>query len=424
MSSPVPTEASRLLLSGFVATLIVWIGLSTFVVINRLLYDRRERRLIGIARELSNPSLMALPNGDRSPSIRRILAGLTRRAVYRMIASTSLPTTVTEMCAAYALDRWGLSQMIRDAAAHRRRRKWRRISALFAVGHIRAAEAHDLLGAAVFDPDPEVADAAIVVLHRLGDRPAAEILVAALRRGTFSRSRIATQLDQFPIAIDDLLRPLLADPQSRVRYWATSLLARYARVPGLAAEIVALTKDSNPPVRKAAIETLGAMSDSVAIPVAVGMLDDSVAYVRSAAISTIARHGALALDPARRRALAASIAPSMADAEWEVRLSAKESLVALGPSTWREVAVHLESSDAFARNGAAEVLQNLGLLDRTVGELGRGGTPSAELVNVLALAFHEGGVPMIDAVVARATADPMQAIDNLLTELRFVGATP
>ena len=42
-----------------------------------------------------------------------------------------------------------------------------------------------------------------------------------------------------------------------------------------------------------------------------------------------------------------------------MRTAAKDALVKLGPTTWHEVAAQLSSPDAFARNGAAEVLQNL-----------------------------------------------------------------
>jgi len=97
-----------------------------------------------------------------------------------------------------------------------------------ALGHIPGLEAHPLLHAAIRDEDPDVATAAAQALFRIGDQAAAVILVSALRGAAVPASRIATYLDLFPIPIGDLLVPLLRDPQCRTRYWAESLLGRYA----------------------------------------------------------------------------------------------------------------------------------------------------------------------------------------------------
>lgn len=420
MLSTVPTTTEALFFDGLVFTFVVWLGSSAFVVINRLLYDHRERRLMAITRELTEPALALLPPLERSPAIRGILSRKSRRALYRMVATPEFPIWVTDICAAYAIEKWGLPRMMLDAATHRRRRKWRRISALFALGHIGAPNVHDLLEVAVFDPDPDVAGAAVVILHRLGDRRAAEILIAALREQSFSSSRIATQLEQFAIPIDDLLRLLLVDPRPHARYWGASLLMRYPGVPGLEAEVAALIGDSDPPVRKAALETLGAMSGAGAVVAAQRLLGDSVAYVRSTAIRSLAQHGTDKGDPASHRALAVAIVPSLADGEWHVRLAAKEALVALGPDIWREVAVQLDSPDEFARNGASEVLQNVCLLDKTMEDFGRGIEPSTELVNVLARAFQEGGHAMVDAAITRLKPEFAPAIENLLAHLRLI----
>ncbi len=406
---------------GFAAMFAVWSGVSAFVVVNRMLYDRRNRRLIGIARSLADPAVAALAPLDRSPAIRQILSRLSRRAVYRMVASTVFPVAVTEVCAAYAIERWGLPQMILDARGQRGRRKWRRISALFALGHIRAAGSHDLLERALFDPDPDVAGAAAVILHRLGDDRAAVILVSALRGGSLTPSRIATHLDQFPIPIHALLRPLLSDPKNGTRYWAASLLSRYPEVDGLAGEIALLVDDTDSQVRKAALATLGAMRSAAVIPTVQRGVGDPVPYVRSTALRSLARYGMRESDTSRRQTFAASIAPSLADAVWEVRLAAKESLVDLGPMTWREAAAQLQSADAFARNGAAEVLQNLGLLDRAIAVIESGSKPDADLLDMLARALHAGGQAMVDAADARSGPRVSGA---LLTHLRIVGAAP
>ena len=275
--------ASSLLLAGFIVALVSWLLVSAYVVVDRFIHDRRERHLIDIARALTDPAVAALPLLDRSPAIRRTLGGLSRRVVYRMVASTDFPLWVTEIFAAYSLEQWGLDRMIDDASAATSRSKWRRVSALFALGHIRPGAEHALLRAAVLDPDREIASAAVVVLHRIGDREAAAILIDALRDASLPPSRIATHLDQFPIPIDDLLRPLLANTLPAMRYWSASLLFRYPNANGIAGEVAALVDDPTPTVRKAALVALGVMDAEVAVPVARRALKDPVAYVRSAA---------------------------------------------------------------------------------------------------------------------------------------------
>ena len=408
---------------GLAVTLLLWVGASASVIVNRVRFDRLEGRLIDIARALADPSVSALPPLVRSPAIHRILSRRTRGAVYRMIASTAFPIWVSEACAAYAIDRWGMPQMLRDAGPHRGRRKWRRISALFALGHIRAGGVHALLEAAIFDPDAEVAGAAGVVLHRLGDWRAAQILIAALRNGSSSRSRIATQLDQHPIAIDELLLPLLTDPRPHARFWGASLMMRYQHTTGLAKAMVTLAADSHPAVRRAALETLSGMGGDAAASTALRSLGDPIAFVRATAVRAVGQWGKAQDDHSVRRAYAVRLSPSLADTSWDVRLATKEALEALGPNVWREVAVALDSPDAFARNGAAEVLQNLRLLDVVMEEWGRGRVPSAEVLDVLTGAFREGGVPMVDAVISRLDPDLAASLAGVLTNLRLLPVT-
>jgi len=391
-----------LVVVGAAVTAALWVAVSAFAVLNRLLYDRRERRLMNITRALTDPEVARLPPLERSPAIERVLALLPRRVIYALVATTAYPAWVTEVCAAYSLEYPGLPRMMRDAAAGARRRRWRRISALFALGHLRVAGIHELLRAAVSDRDADVSAAAMVVLTRLGDRTAAEILVAALQR-THSPSRVATHLDLFPIPVDDLLRPLLRDERPRTRYWAASLLNRYPASPGLSDDIGSLVDDADASVRKVALLTLTAAAGSAAMPHVRRALADPVPYVRSTAIRMIAAQGVLEGEVARR-AHASWIASSLADCQWEVRLAAREALTELGPTVWREAAAQLESADPFARNTAAEVLQNMGVLDMAIAMVERGEPLGEELEQAVGLAFREGGPAMISAAAGRTDA--------------------
>jgi len=358
-------DATEWLIIGFVVTFALWLALSALVVVNRVWYDRHGRR---------------------------------RR------------------------ERRGLPHLLRDAASSRRG-KWRRISALVALAPARPPEFHDLLARAACDRDDDVAGTAVMLLQRLGDRRAAEILVDALRTASYSASRIATQLDLFPQPIDDLLLPLLDDPSPRARYWGASLLARYRGVRDLAPALLGAVNDVDPRVRKAAIATLTELDAALAADAGRARLGDSIGFVRAAAIravGTVAVNG----DARARRAAARLIAPSLADASWDARLAAKESLVQLGADVWPEVAPSLDSTDAFARNSAAEVLQNLGLVDRVIDDVGRGMDPGTELLGVVERAFRAGGPRLIDAAAARTDQRRFPTVDTLLTTLRFVGVNP
>src|SRR6185295_19264922 len=79
-------------------------------------------------------------------------------------------------------------------------------------------------------------------------------------------------------------------------------------------------------------------------------------------------HAARALGDLKRVDLCDRVTPLLADPEWWVRTAAKYALEAMGQEVADRLIPVLSSSDAFARNGAAEVLQNLGILDALITE--------------------------------------------------------
>jgi hypothetical protein len=405
------------LFGGLLATFALWLVLSVLVLVDRWRYERRRRALTEITGRLTSVAADSAPSLAEPSGVARILGRLSRRDVYQLVADPTAPRGVTATYAAYSLHRWGLARMIRDASSTQRRAKWRRIAALFALEHIRADGIHALLERAIADADRDVAFAAVVALRRLGDRRAAEILVGALRMQAYPPSRIATELDRFPIPIGDVLRPLLDDPLRHARYWGASLLRRYSGAAGLGPAIAALAGDADGPVRKAALDTLADVDPSLAVPTATSCLRDPVDFVRSTAVRALARIAITDTDPDARRACARVIAPLLTDATFEVRLATKEALVALGLSVWREVAAGLDSPDRFARNGSAEVLQNLGLIDAVIEELSRDVQPSPEIVRVIERVFVEGGPGMVDAAVARSGPQLAPSAAELLTRL-------
>jgi len=187
MGTAFDARLEPLLVLGFAATAIFWLLLSSWVLVDRALYDRRKRRLVEIGRQLSDPRVAALPDARRASTIGAMLATLPRHEVYRLASNNEISPWVREACAAYSIGRIGAARMLRDAGGTR---KWRRISALHALAYDPPAELHDLLQRALADADPDVASAAATVLQRLGDRRAAEILIGGLREARLPASRI------------------------------------------------------------------------------------------------------------------------------------------------------------------------------------------------------------------------------------------
>jgi HEAT repeat protein len=96
---------------------------------------------------------------------------------------------------------------------------------------------------------------------------------------------------------------------------------------------------------------------------------------------------------------AGKIASLLGDTEWWVRLAAKETLVDMGPSVWRTAAAQLDSNDAFARDGAAEILQNMGILQYLASQAIGAGT-SREHLQLLRKAVAVGGRGFLESALS------------------------
>jgi HEAT repeat protein len=292
----------RLALFVLAIAFAAWIALSLFVVAGRLRYDRRHRGA-----------------SDR-PLSRRQVERLLRRA-------SGQPRT-----------EWG---------------KWRRVSALQRLERARHPAVPRLLRRVLRDPDPKIAAAAIRTLGDVGDEWAIELLVDALRRGEGSRSRIASELERLAPAPGPKLVPLLREGSPAVRFWGATLLRPYPELASSA--LIELTWDSDPNVRAAAVETLGTRGGSAVATALSARLDDREWFVRV--------HAARAVGHVVGVAAAPSLARLLADERWWVRTAAKDALRGLGSDAVPSLLATLAHDDLFARNGAAEVLQDVGFVD-------------------------------------------------------------
>ncbi len=403
--------AASLLAPVFFAVLIVWAALGAAVLSVWSVRARHERRLHAALAWLARASSPS-PE-EAAAALDRTIGALPAGFLIARLAGSSLPGASVRTLSSWLAAR-SRGQLIGWASRTERRSAARRIEAIHVLVQAGCDEALGLLERALTDGDAQVVSAAISLLGALPRREAAQLLVDALRAARCQPSRIATILDRFPLPIGDLLQPLAADPNPVVRFWGATLLSRYATEQGVRDDVAALVRDADPRVRKAAVETIGNMGGEHAATLALGLLGDPVWYVRA--------HAARALGDLGRADLAPHVVPLLADRQWWVRQAAKECLEKMGTDVWRDLVKCLDHPDAFARNAAAEVLQNLGILDSLIVIEATTPHPAPDKVEILRKIAAAGGVRMTSALLERADVLLAQRIHALLDSLGLQAA--
>jgi HEAT repeat protein len=418
------------LIGATIVVALMWVALSAYV----LAVQRRRAAARVTVRSamdaLGVDDVARLPLSERVDRLRPILAGSTRELIMHAAADRDTPANAVEVLAACLLDRWGVESLERDAASHTgARSKWRRMAALrilfrlqeprFAAGWsaTRKSGSLGLLGQAVDGADTDVATVALTLLGSSDNPEAADILFTALkRRGGHPASRVAVHLDRSPLHLADRLRPMLRDDDPVVRLWAAALLARYLGVDGVEHDLAALADDQDPRVRKAAVQSLGQIGDTFAGVVALRLLHDPVPFVRATAARAIGKLG--------RDDLAEDVAALLGDRDWWVRFAAKECLESMGSEIWPVLVRLLDDPDRFVRNGAAEVFQNLGVLDSFIVMEAATDDPAAAKIDLLRRIARAGGLRLTDSLLERVGASLGPRVRQLLVTigLEHVGA--
>jgi HEAT repeat protein len=246
-------------------------------------------------------------------------------------------------------------RLVRRAQGHPRTEwgRWRRVTALQRLEQAHHPAVPRLIRRVLDDPDPTIAAAAIRTLGDIGDEWAIDLLLAALRRGNGQRSRVAAELERLAPLPGAQLLTLLRDWNPIVRFWGATLLRPYPELGG--ATLIELTWDSDPNVRAAAVETLGTRSGHGVGVALLARLDDSEWFVRV--------HAARAAGHVLGAEAAPTIARHLAEERWWVRTAAKDALRGMGSDAVPSLLAILTHDDPFARNGAAEVLQDIGFVD-------------------------------------------------------------
>jgi HEAT repeat protein len=338
---------------------VLYVLTAAAIVVARVKYDRRRRlvsRLMAAVGDVPHDAVRP----EETASALAVLSGASERRVAAVVFEDRVPRAVNEALAQFLAASLGVYRLVVLASPGGGASRWKRIVALRVLALARPEAALQPLAAATTDADGDVVAAAVTILGGIAGEDAAALLIRVLERGHFSLSRVATVLDRFPTDISTLLRPLLSRPSATSRYWGALLVRRYRGVPWVEEELARLAGDPVPTVRKAAIQSLAALGAPATTAVATVALTDHVSYVRA--------HAARALGAVRAIGSASRVAALLADRDWWVREAARQALTAMGPAAEPAVLDCLEHPDAFARNGAAEVLQNTGTFERLLTE--------------------------------------------------------
>ena len=372
--------------------ILAWATLSGYIV---LVQRRRDatRDTLESAR-LALDRLRGATLETRRNALDVLFRRSSRELLMRCAAERNLSDDAFLTLVSLLEERWTLDSLIDDAAFHETmRERWRRVTALRILARLEHPRAVELLGRAVEDADREVVECALALLGRSEDPAAVDRLLDAFIAAPAYASRIAVYLDQSTHPIGKQLAALLNDERPVVRQWAATLLSRYPDDVD-ESRLAWLTNDADANVRKAAIQTLGQVGTGQAAACAVHLLADAVPFVRA--------HAARALAELGRADYAKRLADLLGDRDWWVRLAARESLELMGTEVWPVLVRCLDHPDRFVRNGAAEIVQNLGVLDNLILLEAASDYPARSKLDMLKRITDAGGVRLTESLVERA----------------------
>lgn len=383
-----------LLIVAAACALVVWAVLSAHVL---AVQRRRERMraLLDAALDFLRPGQFdGLAPEARTARLTTLLQGASRELVMRAAADAGTPADAFDAFAVHLGAQWGRDRLLVDARSHRSvRDKWRRITALKILWRLDHPERFTLAARALAESDAEIAGAALALLGQADDPRAMDLLFDALRAQRHPASLVAAHIERSPVLAIERLRTLLTDDSPVLRLWSCTLLAGYPDA-GIEAELLPLTHDPDPRVRKASIQTLGQVGALDAADRALALLGDPISYVRA--------HAARALGELGRADRAADVAQLLGDSDWWARLAARQALEQMGADVWPVLMRCLESEDRFVRNGAAEVFQNIGVLDSLIVMEAASDNPAGSKIAMLQRIAAAGGLRFTESLVERA----------------------
>lgn len=386
-----------ILLTGGVLAVVLWAWLALYVTH----IDRRRTRardvVSSVLSTLTAQPVRSAPVEERLSHVTPLLERVSRDMVLHTAADGGTPTDAADVLVKHLVDRWGIYMLVREASFHRKSRDvWRRTASMKVLFHLGHPQVVEILSRAVDSPSAEVASVGLTLLGMSTDPRAPAILIDALKGRKHPPSRIAVHLEHSPQRPAEAYRALLRDVDPVARFWGATLLAEYPELDWVETELAPLVHDTDSRVRKAAVQSLGRVGDEIAAAAAMQLLADPASFVRG--------HAARALGELERVEAAPAVAALLGDGDWWVRTAAKASLEAMGAEVWPVLVRCLDHPDEFVRNGAAEVFQNLGVLDSLIMMEAASDDPSRSKIDLLRQIAAAGGLRMTNSLIERAGA--------------------
>jgi len=242
------------------------------------------------------------------------------------------------------------------------RRWWRRAEAAEKLGMMRSRQAIDALVKGLQDEVAEVRLRAARGLGLIRGQTSIRSLVQALADPSrWSAIRMAEILiGAGDDAVDELLQAFATLPR-HARVSALDVLGRI-RTPKATGLLKTSLTDEDPDIRARAAHALGLLGDPAAIDALIQSLGDPAWAARAMAAKSLGRIGA-------QQAIA-RLQTLLADREWWVRSNAGDALRALGPKGREALIGALDSTDTYARHQAVAQLEEGGIIDEYVSDLG------------------------------------------------------
>jgi HEAT repeat protein len=355
-------------LLSVVLIVVSWFLLSAWMVVDRIVYDRR---------------LQAVRQGRSGRLSWRVLA--------RLAADSSSDPELADSLARLALERDEPGVL---ATAYGKGAAWGRVEALRVLaraGHsLSIAELQRMLA----ENEEEVVATAATILADIEGEEATAALIVGLGRGGSQTRWIAALLERRTVPAR-LVRPLVDDPEPAVREAGLRLLGSSTEPDRwIDQDLEDRCDDPLAEVRASAARALGRRARPGVENTLRRLLKDPVWFVQVQAARALGR-----LD---RIASAREIASLLASTEWWVRQAAKDALVELGPRVSNDLVSLLDHPDPFARNSLAEVLQDIGVVDRLAADLQSRPSPhTRQSEQILRSILAAGGPQFAAAVLAQ-----------------------
>jgi HEAT repeat protein len=278
--------------------------------------------------------------------------------------------------------------------------KSRRSDAARRLGRICDPKAVPQLKELLWDSKEEVKEAALYALGRIGTRESLEAMLEALERGDrWTQEKVSEAVEEAGDDSRQLLMELLKDENPVRRTFAAEVMGRV----GGAEEAIYLEMtmaDEEVDVRARAADSLGKLRQHSSRPALLGALDDPAWEVRSQAAKALGSIGEVQ-DAIRLR-------EALQDREWWVRNNAAAALREMGEAGEGPLVDALWDEDRFARETAAQALEESSIVERIIKEIreGRGVEEDERILHRLA---EIGCVGTISQVLSDLPDDEVKA---------------